>query len=471
MNRRPESYWALRSTLEQTDRLHLLDDLSPAQRSRLWNGDLSLAELLTPRALGLAPEADIDVLVIGSGMAGVVAAQELVAAGLRVIVLEAGSRTGGRAVTDSSTGHALDLGAAWLHGGEGNPLTEVTRRLGLTLVLDPHRVRAYRDGVEDSEQFARCLERVDRAWVEAGTLADVPLSEVPLPGPDHWNEEATLALSALSIGVEATEGSSRDYSEMMDEIGDYLVLEGLGRVVEAFTHGLDIEKNRPVRRVLWGPGGVEVETGSGHRYRARLLILTPAVGVLSAGTIAFEPPLPESKVNALRSLQMGCLDKIVLRFDGSVLGDTEANTVVYSKGRKMAFLVRPFGLEVAIGFVGGRTAAAMAVMSVEDEVAAALSELAALYGEPVRPALAASQVTRWAQDPLTLGSYSAALPGRQAQRRELCRPEINLILAGEACHDRWAGTLTGAYLSGLQAATEALRQLRGGTLPGANPAA
>jgi phytoene dehydrogenase-like protein len=59
-----------------------------------------------------------DIIVIGAGWSGVVAARDIAAAGHSVLVLEARDRIGGRAHT--FTGHGLhvpiDLGCSWIHG-------------------------------------------------------------------------------------------------------------------------------------------------------------------------------------------------------------------------------------------------------------------------------------------------------------------------------------------------------------------
>src|SRR4030095_12987313 len=62
------------------------------------------------------------VIVVGAGMAGLVAARLLHDSGFAVTVLEARKRIGGRTWTDDSLGAPLDLGGSWVHGVDGNPL-------------------------------------------------------------------------------------------------------------------------------------------------------------------------------------------------------------------------------------------------------------------------------------------------------------------------------------------------------------
>ena len=57
------------------------------------------------------------------------AARELTSAGKRVIVVEARDRIGGRVWTSRAWSDApMDLGASWIHGHVGNPLTELAQR-------------------------------------------------------------------------------------------------------------------------------------------------------------------------------------------------------------------------------------------------------------------------------------------------------------------------------------------------------
>ena len=75
-----------------------------------------------PKASNPLPS-QVDVVVIGAGAAGIAAVRRLMRPGLSVIVLEARDRIGGRAFTQGSEGHGLDMGCGWLHSADDNVLT------------------------------------------------------------------------------------------------------------------------------------------------------------------------------------------------------------------------------------------------------------------------------------------------------------------------------------------------------------
>src|SRR5688572_9317130 len=74
------------------------------------------------------------VLVLGAGMSGLAAARELRRAGCQVTVLEGRSRLGGRTWTDHALGLPMDMGASWIEGTRGNPLTTLAAELGVRTV-------------------------------------------------------------------------------------------------------------------------------------------------------------------------------------------------------------------------------------------------------------------------------------------------------------------------------------------------
>src|ERR1700688_1562667 len=99
---------------------------------------------------------EVDVAVIGAGAAGIAAARHHVeAGGLRVLVLEARERAGGRAWTAEAAGLPMDLGCEWLHSADRNALVPLAERLGFSIYpRRPDWTTRLRDSGETEEAEA-----------------------------------------------------------------------------------------------------------------------------------------------------------------------------------------------------------------------------------------------------------------------------------------------------------------------------
>ena len=73
----------------------------------------------------------VDVVVVGAGLSGLMAARKLKQLGMKVHILESRGRTGGRMVRKAiESGHFIDLGGQW--GGQSHHrLRSLVRELGL----------------------------------------------------------------------------------------------------------------------------------------------------------------------------------------------------------------------------------------------------------------------------------------------------------------------------------------------------
>lgn len=74
------------------------------------------------------------VIVIGAGISGLAAAQQLQQFGMEVVVLEARDRVGGRIATFRKNNYFADLGAMVVTGIYGNPITTLSRQTGMEMV-------------------------------------------------------------------------------------------------------------------------------------------------------------------------------------------------------------------------------------------------------------------------------------------------------------------------------------------------
>src|SRR5581483_7785936 len=98
-----------------------------------------------------------DVIVIGAGVAGLAAAGELGKAGLRVILLEARDRVGGRILTlhPTSINHPVELGAEFIHG-LSDEIWDIVRKIG----LETHEVQGEM-WCERDDQLSPCGDFFD----------------------------------------------------------------------------------------------------------------------------------------------------------------------------------------------------------------------------------------------------------------------------------------------------------------------
>ncbi len=403
-------------------------------------------------------DADVDVIVIGAGAAGLAAAKELRRLGLSFRVLEASHRVGGRAYTETvGDGEPFDLGCHWLHSGSLNPFAKIADELGIAYTKEGFARGYFENGRwsdnSNLEDWFAFTERNEEAMTQVvGSGRDCSVWEATAR-EDRWTELHDYFMS-LYTSHDVDEISTRDVMTYRDTEENWPVKDGYGTLVARYGADVPVNLNTAVTRIDWSGPGVVVETARGS-LKAESVLVTVSTGVLAAGDILFVPALPTWKQEAIAGLPIGVHNRICLVFDRDVFGSDVRPGFAVKTGddEPMAFRVRPFGFNHVVGLTGGRFADWLERAGIAASVDLATEKLAAAFGNGIKKQVTGHNVTAWRGDPWVKGAYSCAVPGQSHQRVELAKPlDDKIYFAGEATSREFFSTAHGAYLSGIDAA-------------------
>jgi monoamine oxidase len=421
----------------------------------------------------------VDVVVVGAGYSGLVAARALRRAGRTVRVLEAADRIGGRAFTVlSAAGTPVDLGGQWV--GRGHTRMEaLARDYGATLF--PSHTTGRRVLRDDSQPLsllsptgiaaALALLRLDlMARTGLGirddrTLADW-LAGIGSTKARRMVEFATSALTStdpenvsLSAVAGMANGSGGLFKMLRFKGGgqESLLSCGAGGLAEAMARELGdlVTLNCRVQEILRDEDGVTVRTAE-QSIRAQRVIIACAPPVAKA--IRHQPALPSPRAQLQRDSFMGTIYKVIIVYDRPLWREAGfSGELLQLKGliSAAADISPPNGPGHLCALVPGRAARQLDALDAETRRDLILSTLATHFGERLKSPLSFHEKS-WHQDPFVLGGYLAwPKPGAyEAMRAAGSEPAGRVHWAGTESASEYAGYFEGAVRSGERAAAE-----------------
>jgi monoamine oxidase len=430
-------------------------------------------------------DAPLDTIIVGAGVAGLTAGRILQRNGVRVTVLEARDRVGGRTHSDRTGAGVTDVGASWIHGIDDNPLTDAVRAFGMREA--EFTVGSYQPGGRPIAYYGPDAARLTAA--EAQVFADdvrafdAQLAETIAGSAlgDSYEQAVDAALSMLGwephraarvreFLLHRSEEQYGVHARLLDAHGldddqvdgDEVVFpDGYDALATHLAEGLDVRLGHEVTRVEWSDAAAAVTVGDQTMTAPRVIITVP-VGVLKSDAFTIEPPLPSPVAEALAGLEMNAFEKVFLRFDEKFWDD--GVYAIRRQGDSALWwhswydLTALHGIPTLLTFAAGPAAIETRAWDDEAIAASVLAALGEIYGERV-PAPTSVTVTRWQDDPFARGSYAYMKPGASTEDHDVLATPVGggvLQLAGEATWTEDPATVTAALRSGHRAAARVL---------------
>ncbi len=410
----------------------------------------------------------IEALVLGAGAAGLRAGAALLRKRVKVLVVEARDRIGGRvhSIEDRELGRVVELGAEFVHG---RPHDELKRAKVKLDEMDGRQMALLGGELRDvTRQFRSMLRKLAKAR-GAGTaqswLATARLDPAERELARHYIE-GFFAAPATFVGIEGVANEQGMRTRRV--IGGYdRALRGLA---DALRSGDALRLGLTVETVRWRKGRVEVRartlTGAAEELEAERLVVALPVSVLAAlDGVRFDPPL-RRKREALAWVRTGAVVKALLRFREPFWLTRALRKVDFFHAPGAAFPTwwrgSPREVPLLTGWAGGPAAERLGR---EDRLALALDSVSRLFGRSRREvdsSLDGARIVDWSEDPFARGAYAYELAGAPPDLLpRLAAPEEGtLFFAGEAFSlTGRGGTVDGALETGLRAAHELLRTL------------
>lgn len=381
------------------------------------------------------------VIVVGAGLAGLVAARRLCDRGADVLVLEARDRVGGRLWSHRMpNGEIVELGGEWISTSQ-KAVTGLANELGLGLI-DTGMDFISRDPIDgppivtgEHERLARLL--FDRMMVTGSARLSA------ISAKDFLDDlgESGPAMSILRSRLQGTAGAPLESiaaAEIGEEFGigdegSYVRVDGGNdRLAIGLTPGLDVRFGIEVVSIRQTSHYVTVTAD--EDFTAAALVLAVPLGVLKR--LTFEPELPGEVASVIGRLTMGVGLKVAI-----------ATAEPPPMFRRQDIDI-PAWYWTALGPSGTVRRAVTGFAGSEAGVTALRSDVAARLRRAAPDAIfdGAPVVADWGSDPLAGGCYSLVGPGQRAMLEMLSTPLGRVLLAGE--HVNGTGTIDGAIRSG-----------------------
>lgn len=428
-------------------------------------------------------ENQYDVIIIGAGASGLIAAHDLSASGKKVLLLEARARVGGRAFTVSNKHFSspVETGAEFVHG-----------RLPVTLGLLDKANLGYHliEGKAYTVKHGKLTEDESFGADWQHVMKQLKSLDVDMTIADFLNlyfneakyKETQQAVRQFVQGFDAADPEKVSAFSLRkewlndDDEHQYRIANGYTALMqwlaeECKQNHTDIRLSHAVGCIKWQQQIVSVECNNGETFTAAKVIITIPLDVLQAGVaspaaIQFEPAL-DDKRKAFMQIGFGNVIKINVEFTEKIW-ETNKNHVMTNAGFIFSdaliptwWTQNPVDDRTLNGWLAGPQSQQLNKLSLEQQTEKVIESLAYIFNTEqsfIKQKIKGMIITNWAEDNYAGGAYSFETPASISAKKIPFEPVANTIFfAGEACYSGpHTGTVEAAFFSGRQVAEEIL---------------
>jgi monoamine oxidase len=425
-----------------------------------------------------------DILIIGAGAAGMMAAFKLSQKGKKVTVLEARDRTGGRihTIKDRDFFKQAELGAEFIHGDL--PVTlALLKEANIAIETATGKMARHTNGnFTDDQTFIEhwdlLVEKLQKLQKDE-TIGQFLNREFGDDKYQGMRKSVTRYVSGYDTAdiYKASAFALREEWLNEDDGAQHRVTDGYCAMIDYLStktkeSGGQIFLNSIAKIIHWEKGYVHVTTADGVKYSADKLIAAMPLGVLQAhkhekGALVFEPPVP-SYQNAINQFGFGAIIKFLLEFDAPFWEEDKVTQASGKNLKDVTFLISDQEIPtwwmqhsptsgLLTGWLGGLPAEAKKNCTAEELLQQSLRSLENIFKiseAELRSKLIAWKIVNWTTDPFTRGSYVYDMVETPEARKLLMQSmEETIYFAGEYLYEGPSmGTVEAALTSGVEVA-------------------
>ena len=412
-----------------------------------------------------------DIIIIGAGACGLMAACELLKMGQKITVLEAKPFAGGRIHTiQPQTGAFLqpvEAGAEFVHGNL--PLT-----LQLLNEANIKYTKISGDMLRNSNGTWHETEEQIEGWDELMQKMSELEHDTTFSEFLHrfFNEDKYNALrqSALQYaqGFDAVDPDKASVFSLRnewqhEEENTFRIEGGYGQLINYLLNlcsrqNCSVAFDKEVTFIEWKEGEVNITTKENEVFYAQQVIVTVPLGVLqnedgASAAIQFSPSLPKIK-EAIDNIGYGNVIKILLQFSSSFWQD-QKDVLFFFSDQKIAvwWTQLPSHYPLLTGWIAGKKADEFNNLTEEAILQMAVKSIANIFkktGKEIEQLITASHLVNWQHDRFAAGAYSYNTVLSEEAKQQMNEPIKNtLFFAGEAMYfGALGGTVEAALESG-----------------------